>query len=419
MRVMLFSDTYPPQVNGVATSVHSLARALSDQGHAVMVCTVGGGRRRAAGDDPFVVVRTRAVPLPLYADFTIAPPIVRVFGRLAQHFRPDVIHCHTPFGVGWQGARAAIAGGIPLIGTHHTLFGEYVEAYSRLGRQVNQRLAALIRRYVANFYNQCDVVSCASRYLANDLHAGGMYRPVAIVPNALNTERFRPLAAEEQARKMGKRIIYFGRLAAEKNLPRMMRLTEPVLRRHPDVTLEIVGEGPVLGSLTSLAYELGLERQVRFLGWMRGETLVRQVASSDICVSASLTENQPMALLESLACGVPVVALAAAGVPEIIEDGMNGFLVAPDDATETFAQRLEELIGDAELRAAMSVRAYASAQAYAQAACLRMTLDSYEEAQRTAAERRVLGRRRGLRARRLDPRHLARRIPGRIARLRR
>lgn len=419
MRVMLFSDTYPPQVNGVATSVHSLARALSDHGHAVMVCTVGGGRLRAASDDPFVVVRTRAMPLPLYADFTIAPPVVRVFGRLAQRFRPDVIHCHTPFGVGWQGARTALAGRVPLIGTHHTLFGEYVEAYSRLGRQVNRRLAGLIRRYVANFYNQCDVVSCASRYLARDLHAGGMCQPVTIVPNALNTERFQPLSAEEQARKTGKRIIYFGRVAAEKNLPRMIRLTEPVLRRHPDVTLEIVGAGPMLGSLVSLTYELGLERQVCFLGWMRGEELVRKVASSDICVSASLTENQPMALLESLACGVPVVALAAAGVPEIIEDGVNGFLAAPGDSSGTFARRLEELIGDAELRAAMSVQAYASAQAYSQAACLRMTLDSYEEAQRVAAERRMLGRRRGVRVRRLDPRLLARRIPGRIARLRR
>ncbi|MFI5272455.1 MAG: glycosyltransferase [Ktedonobacterales bacterium] len=384
MRVMLFSDTYAPQINGVATSTASLARALSEDGHAVMVCTVGG-RRREGGDEPFVVARAGSVPLPLYGEFSVASPMGGGFGRLVAGFRPDVIHCHTPFSIGWQGARAAHAAAIPLVGTHHTLFGAYVAAYSRLGQQVNQRLAGLIRRYIATFYNQCDSVMCASHYLASDLVSSGLARPLAIVPNALDTERFHPLAPGEATRKTGRRLISVGRLAPEKNLPRLLRLVAPVLRRDPRVTLTIAGAGPVGQRLVSLARELGIARQVHFLGMLRGPELREQLAASDICVCASLTENQPMALLESLACGVPVVALAAAGVPEIIADGRTGYLVAPECADTEFARRLAALMADAAARQRMSTQAVASAQAYSRAACLGLTLTIYKAAQAHAA----------------------------------
>lgn len=382
MRVMLFADTYPPQVNGVANSVCTLARALSCQGHEVMVCTAGGraSDRDRCLDEPFAVVRVAAMPLPLYNEFALAPPIGRAFVRVVRSFQPDVIHCHTPFGVGWRGARAALAAGIPLVGTHHTLFGDYVAAYLRLGHEVNARISTVLRRYVAAFYNQCDVVTCASRYLARDLASGGMTRPVLIVPNALDTEHFRPLPPNTPHQESGRCIISFGRLAAEKNLPRLVRLVEPVLRRHPDARFEIAGDGPMRGALEALVRELRLERQVRFLGWLRGDALVARVAASDVCVAASLTENQPMALLESLACGVPVVALAAAGVPEIIEDGGNGFLVAPDGDPGAFARRVELVLADDELRGRMVVRARESAQQYSHAACLRLTLASYQQA---------------------------------------
>lgn len=174
----------------------------------------------------------------------------------------------------------------------------------------------------------------------------------------------------------------------------------------------------MLGALVELARELDLERQVHFLGWLRGEALVERIAVSDVCVAASLTENQPMALLESLACGVPVVALAAAGVPEIIEDGGNGFLVAPDGDPQVFARRLEQVLADGDLRRRLGARAHESAQAYSRAACLRLTQASYQEAAELRASRdaREMGRHeRGLVVGlRQAPRRLARGLPRRV-----
>jgi len=404
MRVMLFSDTYPPQVNGVATCVHNLARALTAHGHSVMVCTVAARRRMDASlDEPFPVIRTRAVPIPMYSDLSIAAPVGPAFSRVVRHFQPDIIHCHTPFSIGWQGIRASHTYHIPLLGTHHTLFGEYVDSYSKLGHRVNRRLATLIRRYVARFYNQCDLTSCASRFLADDLCSGGLRRPVRVVHNPVDTARFHLLAPGERPERAGgaAKIVYFGRLAAEKNLPHLVDLVAPVLRRNPATTLEIVGDGPMMRPLIALVRQRCLQDQIHLTGWMRGEVLARHIAGCDICVSASLTENQPLALLESLAVGLPVVALAAAGVPEIIDDGRTGYLVHPADTSGRFAQRLEALLQDANLRAAMGASARAAAERYSPEACLHATLDSYEEALTAAKRKRTRDRvPTGLRARR-------------------
>src|SRR5262249_28458544 len=319
----------------------------------------------------FPVIRRRAVPIPMYSDLSIAAPVGPAFSRVVRRFKPDIIHCHTPFSIGWQGIRASHTYHIPLLGTHHTLFGEYVDSYSKLGHRVNTRLATLIRRYVARFYNQCDLTSCASRFLAHDLCSGGLRRPVRVVHNPVDTAHFHPPApGERPERAAGEgKLVYFGRLAAEKNLPQLVDLVAPVLRRNPAATLDIVGDGPMKVPLVALVRQRGLEDQIHLTGWMRGEALAWHVAGCDICVSASLTENQPLALLESLAVGLPVVALGAAGVPEIIEDGRTGYLVDPADTSGSFAQRLEVLLQNADLREAMSASARAAAERFSPEAC--------------------------------------------------
>lgn len=388
MRILLFSDTYPPQVNGVATSVQTLARGLVRRGHAVLVCTISPkGGASVLDDEAFPVIRLPGAPLLLSPEVRLANPYGGTCLHLVQRFAPDVIHCHTPFGIGWQGAHAAQVCGIPFIGTHHTLFGAYIAAYSHLGRQMNRPLAALARRYVAGFYNHCDLVSYASQFLADDLLAGGMNRPMVMVPNPLNTALFHPLTALVPRPAGEARLIYCGRLAPEKNLPHLVRLVEPVLARFPGAVLEIVGDGPSRVSLEALVQQRGLAARIHFTGWLHGEELAAHVANSTVCVSASVTENQPMALLESLACGVPVVALAAAGIPEIIEQGHNGFLVHPADRSGQFSQRIGEILLDPTLRERMSQAASRSVQHFTSETALHATLGSYQQAIEEAALR--------------------------------
>jgi len=184
-------------------------------------------------------------------------------------------------------------------------------------------------------------------------------------------------------------LVYVGRLASEKNLHQLIALVEPFLRRYARATLEIIGDGPELASLRKVTRERRLEDQICFLGWMQGDALAHRVASADVCVSASLTENQPVSLLESLACGVPVVALAAGGIPEIITDGEDGFLIEPARAANQFAERLEQLTRDAVLLVKMSRQATATAARYSSAACLQETLVAYQRTIEVAYSRRA------------------------------
>jgi 1,2-diacylglycerol 3-alpha-glucosyltransferase len=383
MRVLLFTDTYHPQINGVAACVSTLAQSLTSHGHSVIVCTVLARRGRpatlATTENRFPVIYARAVPLPRYSDICIAAPVSLAIGRIARQFHPDIIHCHTPFSIGWQGIQISNALNIPLLGTHHTLFGEYVAAYSRLGQEINARLATWVRRYVATFYNLCDMTSSASRFLARDLGSSGLKRPLTIVPNPVDIHRFRPCAGKPSWLRSGYRLVYFGRLAVEKNLHQLITFVEPFLRRHSHATLEIIGDGPALQSLWNTSQESQLLDQIHFLGWLEGDALVHRVASADICVCASLTENQPVSLIESLACGVPVVALAAGGIPEIITDGEDGFLIEPTHAATQFAERLEQLSRDPALLLKMSRQATATAARYSTATCLQATLATYQQ----------------------------------------
>jgi glycosyltransferase involved in cell wall biosynthesis len=158
-------------------------------------------------------------------------------------------------------------------------------------------------------------------------------------------------------------------------------MIKPILESDsPSVSLDIIGDGPERDHLVKFVCSQGLEHKIRFTGLLHGDELIRAIASSDICVSASLSDNQPMSLLESLACGVPVVALHAGGVPEIIENGYNGFLVDLSDDTSTqFVRYLKQLVSDKYLRQLMRMNTRTYIQRH-NGKCLDLTLNAYQEA---------------------------------------
>jgi glycosyltransferase involved in cell wall biosynthesis len=209
----------------------------------------------------------------------------------------------------------------------------------------------------------------------------GIQQKILIIPNAVDTSLFYPQPNPSvQDLRNGIKLVYFGRLAVDKNLHQLIVMIRPILEASsPSVSLNIVGDGPERGRLEKFVRFQGLDHKIRFTGLLHGNDLIRTIAGSDICISASLSDNQPMALLESLACGVPVVALRAGGVPEFIQNGYNGFLV--DSSTDTsvqFVRYLKQLISDSSLRQFMSAHARTSIQRHNEK-CLVATLNAYQE----------------------------------------
>lgn len=158
-----------------------------------------------------------------------------------------------------------------------------------------------------------------------------------------------------------------GRLSYEKSIDQALRAFKLIVEKGEDAMFVILGDGPGKKDLESLARTLGLEAHVRFTGFVYGEKLVEYLQASDVFVTASKSENMPLAILEAMAVGLPIVAVHSLGLAEMVEDRKNGYLLPPDDVSG-IAQRTQDLLRDADLRHSFSASSRALSEKYSEPA---------------------------------------------------
>ncbi|MEK7647256.1 MAG: glycosyltransferase [Patescibacteria group bacterium] len=358
MKIAIFSDTFPPQINGVSNVVYRSSIALARRGHDVRIFTVGCSEK----DNPKIlfadapggrasVVFLPSIPFWGYSGERITLPLGFAMNKIRK-FRPDVIHTHTPFGVGWEAVFAAKMLKIPLFGTHHTFYDHYLKLI-----HLDYNLVKIFSwRYTVAYYNRCDVILSPSQSLAEVLKSYGVVRSLKILPNSINTDFFHPIvdgALQKKSKNTstiaGQTLIYIGRVSYEKSIDIIIRALAAALQNLSHLQLIIVGDGPARIDLEKLTRDLGVETNVRFLGFCRGSDLLEVLWRGDIFLTASKSENMPISILEAMAAGLPIIGVDALGVPEIVKDGLNGFIVAPDNP-DLMAQKIVELAGNNDLR---------------------------------------------------------------------
>lgn len=340
MRIALFTDTFPPQINGVANVVRNSAEVLAQKGHDVHVFTVASGKSdKNQSFGKFEVTRIFSMPFFGYKGERFSLPFGLTFAKL-KSFRPNIIHAHTPFAVGWEAVWAKKILGVPLVGTHHTFFDHYLKhIYMDYGWAKKAS-----SKYIAAYYNRCDLVISPTRSLAENLKSSGVARSIIVVPNSVDTDFFKPAQDKKEKDKLKKQfgfsenvLVYMGRVSYEKSIDVVMRAMSVIALKARDSTFVIIGGGPEKEKLEDLAKRLGIEKHVRFLGFLYGSELVHALQASDLFVTASKSENFPLSVIESMASGLPVVAVSALGLPEIVEDGRSGFLVTQNNPEEIAA----------------------------------------------------------------------------------
>lgn len=352
MNIAIFSDTFPPLVNGVANMAYRSAEALAECGHRVRVFTVAkeGDRGSYLPDGTFSVSYIPSIVSGAYEGYRLALPSAKWFSDLKK-FKPDIIHSHTPFGVGWAAVIGAKMLRVPLVATHHTFFDHYLK-HVRLDYEW---MKAFSWKYTAAYYNRCDLVITPSRSLADAMVAKKLRRPIEIVENFIDTDFFAP-ATDEQEKKIAKRklgirgfsLVYMGRLSCEKSIDDVVSSFAKALQTNHDMTLILVGDGPERERLSALAEELHIGGDVCFTGFLKGENLLQALRASDVFVTASRSENMPLSVLEGMAVGLPVVAVKENGLGEIIEDGVNGFFAATGDGRD-MADKMIRFVSDAAM----------------------------------------------------------------------
>jgi glycosyltransferase involved in cell wall biosynthesis len=330
MRVLMVSDVYFPRVNGVSTSMETFRRCLADEGVEVRLVVPRYGDEP---EEPGVVrVRGRRLPTDPEDRMVSWRGMRRAVSEAAADC--DLIHVQTPFVAHYAGVAAARRHRVPVLATYHTLFEEYLQYYVPLLPAGWSR--ALARRFSRSQCNAVDTVVVPSSAMAERLGRYGVTAPLRILPTGIPLDRYaqgdgasfrasRGIAPDQPL------ALYVGRVAHEKNIGFLLEALVRAHRRCPQAMLLITGEGPAMADLKRQAAALGIGESVRFLGYLdRERELPDCYAAANVFVFASRTETQGLVLLEAMAAGLPVIALAAMGTADILENAA-GAMVSRDD----------------------------------------------------------------------------------------
>ncbi|MFE7934001.1 glycosyltransferase family 4 protein [Streptomyces sp. NPDC057456] len=364
MRVVIVTESFPPDVNGVAHCAFQTARHLVDRGHTPVV--VAPATAAGTGPDaeaPCPVVRVPSLPLPGYPQVRVALPSRRVAAAIAEH-RADLVHLASPFILGVRGMAAAARLGIPAVAVYQTDLGGYARTYMGAGE------AAAWRR-IRSVHAAADLTLAPSSAALHDLDTHGVPR-VKLWPRGVDTLRFRPDRRDEALRRAlapnGELIVgYVGRLAPEKHVELLSGVCG-----QPGVRVVVVGDGPSRPGL-----EESLPGAV-FLGNRTGDELARIFASLDVFVHTGPFETFCQTVQEAMASGVPVVAPAAGGPLDLVAHGRTGLLVPPRDAT-VVRDAVAELVADPARRAVYGAAGRATVEGRTWAAVGDRLIGHYED----------------------------------------
>lgn len=366
MRIALFTETFLPKVDGIVTRLRHTVEHLQRNDDRVLIICPDGGITEYKGAKIYGI---SGFPLPMYPELTLALPRPAI-GEVLEKFNPDVIHVVNPAVLGLAGIIHSKIHNIPLVASYHTHLPQYLQHYG-LGM-----LEGLLWELLKAGHNQAALNLCTSTAMVKELTARGIER-VNLWQRGVDTELFHPsLASEQMRQKLSQNnseaplLLYVGRLSAEKEIERI----KPILEGIPEARLALVGDGP---------HREALEKHFEgtntyFVGYLTGTDLASAFASADAFVFPSRTETLGLVLLEAMAAGCPVVAARSGGIPDIVTDGVNGYLFEPksDDAGAIAATM--RLLEQKEEREVIRQNARQEAERWGWSAATRQLQDFYE-----------------------------------------
>jgi phosphatidylinositol alpha 1,6-mannosyltransferase len=339
MRIAIITESFPPDVNGVAHCVVRVAENLVRKGHHPLVIAPESARATTDGEGqfPYPVERVPSVPLPGYPSFRLGLPTPKTRRAITRH-GTEVVHLASPVALGAWGAHVARAMGLPMVAVYQTDLPNYARAY-RLGKATE----AFAWRWLRDIHNTAGRTLAPSSATAAELAEHEIER-VWLWGRGVDTDRFHPARRDERLRAElaphGEVIVgYVGRLAVEKRVDLLMSLAT-----LPGVKLAITGGGPMEDELRAAV------GGAAFLGTRHGADLARIYASLDVFVHTGPFETFGQTVQEAAASGLPVVAPAAGGPLDLVADGVTGYLVTPGDPGALTAA-VRTLVADPALRA--------------------------------------------------------------------
>lgn len=330
MRIGLFTDTYFPQVSGVATSIRTLKTELEKLGHTVFIFTTTDKDVNRYED--WQIIRIPSVPFFAFKDRRIAYRGFSTALEIARQYQLDIIHTQTEFSLGLLGVWIAKELRIPVVHTYHTQYEDYVR-YIAKGMVIRP---SMVKYIVRGFMSDLDGVICPSEIVYDLLMKYKVKVEKRVIPTGIELAKFeRPeITAKNIAdlrEKLGisnqeTMLLSLSRVSYEKNIQAVLAALPAVLEENPDVKLVVAGDGPYLSDLKAQAKRLGITDAVIFTGMIAPSETALYYKAADFFISASTSETQGLTYLESLASGTPIIAHGNPYLDNVINDKMFGTL---------------------------------------------------------------------------------------------
>ena len=366
MRIALFTETFLPKVDGIVTRLKHTVEQLQKQGNQVLVFSPEGGLKEYKGAK---INGIKGIPLPLYPELKLAIPNPSISFSL-KRFKPDLVHVVNPAVLGLGGIYYAKKLNIPLVASYHTHLPQYLHHYN-LGA-----LEGLLWEALKLAHNQAQLNLCTSTAMVKELESHGIER-LDLWQRGVDTDSFHPSMFSAKMRERLSQgypdaplLLYVGRVSAEKEIDKI----KPVLESIPKARLAIVGNGPAKEELES--HFAGTN--TNFVGYLHGEDLASAYASADAFVFPSSTETLGLVLLEAMAAGCPVVAARRGGIPDIVTDGVNGYMFNPDNPQGAI-DATQSLLAQKDERETLRQNARLEAEKWGWSSATRQLTDFYQE----------------------------------------
>lgn len=335
MRVGLFTDTYFPQVSGVATSIRTLKTELEKQGHTVFIFTTTDKDVNRYED--WQIIRIPSVPFFAFKDRRVA---YRGFSKaleIARQYQLDVIHTQTEFSLGLLGVWIAKELKIPVLHTYHTQYEDYVR-YIANGMLIRP---SMVKYIVRGFLNDMDGVICPSEIVYDLLTRYKVTTEKRVIPTGIDLAKFeRPEITTDHIEDLRKKLaiddsetmlLSLSRVSYEKNIQAVIAALPDVLKENATVKLVVAGDGPYLSDLKEQAESLGITDSIIFTGMIPPNETALYYKAADFFISASTSETQGLTYLESIASGTPIIAHGNPYLDNVVTDKMFGTLYYEDN----------------------------------------------------------------------------------------
>ena len=386
MRIGLFTDSYPPYINGVSTSVAMLKRALEKKGHTVYVVTVSNNALKYEYDKEERIVKVPGIPIGIY-DYRLSRIYPLTMINTMKNWNLDVIHSHTEFGIGILARLFAKQFNIPLVHTYHTLYEDYTH-YITHG--YFEKSSKKIVEYLTKFY--CDKTANELIVPTNKIYKlfkekYKFEKNIHIIPTGINVDRFfeeninkKDVDTLKKKLKLDRKdfiIIFVGRLAQEKNVEFLLHAHKRLIKKCKNIKLLIVGDGPDKENYEKKAKELKIDQNTIFTGKVAWEEIPIYYHCSNLFATASKTETQGLTVIEAMAAGITPLCIKDESFLGTVTDELNGRIFNNE---EEFYNQVIELYENNEIRKKYNKQARVQAEHCSDASYAERVLEVYKRA---------------------------------------